>query len=100
VLIESLLQPLIEKGVIIAAKEKERVYLLGRKLDSLRVWEVMECFRESLEIPHPSLDDREGEYVRQLLEKGDSAFKQELGNVTLREVIEGFEKFNGDSRKP
>jgi membrane protein len=95
VLIESLLRPLIEKGVVVEIKEEERVYLLGRKLDSLRVREVIECFREGLESLPASTDDKEGEYIWQLMEKGDGAFNQEFGDLTLREVIEGFEKMNG-----
>jgi DNA-binding IscR family transcriptional regulator len=95
ILIESLLRPLIEKGVVIEVQEGERVYLLGRKLDSLQVREAIECFREGLERPLISMGDREGEYVWQLMEKGDNAFNQELGNLTLREVIEGFEKIDG-----
>jgi len=95
VLIENLLHPLIEKGIVREMNEEERVYLLGRKLDSLRVGEVMECFRGGLEIPHLSAGDRDGEYVRQLMERGDGAFNRELGGLTLGEVIDGLEKADG-----
>ena len=94
-LIENLLRSLIEKGVIIEIKEQERLYLLGRKLDNLRVREVIECFREGLGSPPALMDDKEGKYIWQLMEKGDSAFNRELGDLTLREVIERFEKMDG-----
>jgi DNA-binding IscR family transcriptional regulator len=91
-LIENILRPLIDKGIVLENKEEELFYLLGRKLDRIKIREIIEFPRDGLEHIPVATDDEEGEFIRGLMEKGENAFNQEFGNLTLREVVETFEK--------
>jgi membrane protein len=94
-LIENILRPLIDKEIVLENKEEELFYLLGRKLDRIKIREIIEFPRDGLEHIPVATDDEEGEFIRGLMEKGERAFNQEFGNLTLREVVETFEKNAG-----
>jgi membrane protein len=91
VLIKNLLHPLIEKGIVLEVKNEEVVYLLGRKLERIKIREIIECSRDGLKHLPAFMDDNEGRYIFQFIEKGDNAFNQEIGDWNLKEIIEGFE---------
>ena len=92
VLIKSILKPLIGTGVVIEIKDEELVYLLGRKLDRVRIRDLIECFRDGLQ-PQPDFaGDRGGKYILRLMERGEVAFNEGIGDWNLKEVIEEFER--------
>lgn len=93
-LIEKLLQPLIEKRVIIKTKGKEKSYTVTHKLNNIELKEIIPFLWEPYKNLELLADDCEEKYISQFLESLVEEYKLKFGNMTFGNFIKKFIEMN------